>query len=284
MTTTIVSIDIKCLSHIDTQNQRFTMTFDLTHSTDGPCFQLTQSHCTQATEPHFDNIVSLRRIGESTSTCNKLSAGDKGEIVYRTSITQRYVGIFFEHFELEHFPFDTQPLQIKLGHPDETQLRPDPNSNALTVPQLPEWKVQPTIHYQMNNGDITYSIMAHRQASSYLWKDGLPLFILQSLVWVSYFVPPEDLTDRMEITLSLLGATIAFNYVLSGHVPRTGYLNVFDKYVLGAFILIACMAYEHVATAYLADQLTDKIIMRVIGVIWVVAHMYIAYWIKTQTK
>ncbi|MCH9717048.1 MAG: hypothetical protein K0U52_08190 [Gammaproteobacteria bacterium] len=266
------AIFVHCLSNINTQHQTFTITFDLIS--------------THLNDVQFDNITELKPVKPLITQVVDNRDGTKSTVV-----KQRYIGTFFEHFELEDFPFDIQPLHIKLSSTsDKPIVQHGAIRSELSDPQLPEWQIQPTIqcnppnrrptHHQPNNS-LVFCIIAHRYPWSYVIKDGLPLFILQSLVWVTYFVPPEDLTERMEITLALLGATIAFNYVLSGHVPRTGYLNIFDKYVLGAFVLIAAMAYEQVATAYLHDHIADKLIMRVIGCIWLLIHMYIVYWIKT---
>lgn len=197
----------------------------------------------------FFNATESHSLDESPGI--RIYSGERGRAILWNcgySVTIKH------HYELEHFPFDQQRLQIELRQDnsacwdqfDLTIAAVQFHRNAL---QLAEWGVhEPSVE---RSGQ---SVIAHKASTVTLRVSRLPLFYLYNVVGVmlmlsllgfsAFSLPRGDLSDRLNIVLTLLLTTIAFKFVVSDTIPKVGYNTHLDVFILlnMAFLFsIACV-------------------------------------------
>ncbi len=70
--------------------------------------------------------------------------------------------------------------------------------------------------------------------------------MIVALSWIVFLMDAGDLGNRSTVSVTLLLATVAFSYVVSGITPRISYLTLLDWFLLGCFALIFLSAAESV--------------------------------------
>ena len=65
--------------------------------------------------------------------------------------------------------------------------------------------------------------------------------------WTVFITPASDISDRINSTLTLFLAEVAFLFVIADKLPQVSYLTVMDRIILGSFVLLFFTAVESVA-------------------------------------
>ena len=67
-------------------------------------------------------------------------------------------------------------------------------------------------------------------------------------------VAPEEFSDRMSITMTLLLTSVAFKLVTTEWVPRIAYQTLLDKYNLLTIVVLMAIVLENLIVALLIDE------------------------------
>merc|ERR1711997_586631 len=74
-------------------------------------------------------------------------------------------------------------------------------------------------------------VHVQRRAYKYLWNVALPLMTFVTMAFMTFFVPPEDVADRLGLSLTLVLTSAAYKFVVAGMLPAIGYKTMLDWYV-----------------------------------------------------
>jgi hypothetical protein len=87
----------------------------------------------------------------------------------------------------------------------------------------------------------------------------VPLIICIILSLTSFVLDPEALSERLQITVTMLLAAAAFHQQARGHIPpNLPYTTVLDKYMLGTLFMLLLQAFIHVLIASVKESETES--------------------------
>jgi hypothetical protein len=222
----------------------------------------------------LNNKIVPHKINE---TFNKIRKKTYTNMVYKVI----YDGTFVEHFELQHFPIDTQRLYIRTILTDfpVSIIRNDREiemSNKFTLlkikPLIYEegfsesntWELIDGIHMDEGrtlanrNDGIRYStvniyVTISRNVGFYIWNAMIPVTILVTCSFLSFILNINELASSSQITLTMMLTLIALKFSLVQYIQTTSYMTYMDKYILIAFIYIGLVIVQNVVMYYLSN-------------------------------
>lgn len=189
-----------------------------------------------------------------------------GRIEFERQMTLRIA----TELDLRKLPFDTQQLQLELESfqnlASEVELVLPP-ANLRMVPRisLPQWEprkitgaVAPFYRevYQETYSRATVTIELRRHYHFYIWQMMVPLGIVLGMAFAVFFLPPNDLSDRMSVIIASLLTVVALSYSLHSGLPKIPYLTIIDwLFVLAyAFLGLAMAGMVWISNAHNQDE------------------------------
>ena len=189
-----------------------------------------------------------------------------GRVEYERQLTVQIA----TELDLRKLPFDTQALQIELesfqhlAGAVELVLPPD-NLRITTRISLPQWQpgkltaeVKPVFRevYGETYSRATVTLEVKRHTQFYIWQMMVPLGIVLGMAFAVFFLPPNDLSDRMSVIIASLLTVVALSYSLHSGLPKISYLTVIDWFfVLAyAFLGLAMAGMVWISTVYQRDE------------------------------
>ena len=189
---------------------------------------------------------------------------------------------FFEHstlqlqapyFDFRDYPFDHQDFyfEVVLSHPvDEVQLVAMKEHTGLG-PLLgeEEWIFEnPVLEISTTQGltgeeshKATLGISGRRHLQYYFVRIFVPLLILLIVSWACFFV--TDYEKRIDIASANFLLFIAFNFAISGDLPRLGYITFVDFILMSMFLITGSLILVSVAVQRLAEKDRKSLINRI---------------------
>ena len=202
-----------------------------------------------------------------TSVSSKLVDSTTGEI----KLTACYKGTFFiTAMSLQLFPFDCQNLQLT--------FRPHKlNANNLQIIAMPavdsamersithEWDVLnhcciiSLTDPAASSTNKSYSsasiiILVRRKSGWFVSNIFIPTFLLLMISWLTFLYSVDSRSDRNDISMATLLASIGNKYVVSDQLPKVDYRTLVDVYVECCFILQAMSVFATAAVTYWSDM------------------------------
>ncbi|OEU57778.1 MAG: electron transporter RnfC, partial [Desulfuromonadales bacterium C00003096] len=150
-------------------------------------------------------------------------------------------------FNFRHFPFDRQQFAIRIDniYPEEFFLfQPMENFNEVgTELGEEEWVVidsATTVTSDLSSSlrpvsRFNFEFNARRQLTYYIFRIFLPLFVIISVSWIIFF--SKDYAKRVDVAGTNLLIFVAFNFTVSGDLPRLGYLTFMDSIIVSGFLV-----------------------------------------------
>merc|ERR1711871_1885688 len=105
---------------------------------------------------------------------------------------------------------------------------------------------------------LNVKIMLQRNITYYMWNVVLIESCLVAASLSVMLLLPEDFSDRMAISLTLLLTTVAFKQVVSGYLPSISYLTILDKYIIGGFLMQILVVAQSAWAKGLVDKQDDE--------------------------
>lgn len=176
--------------------------------------------------------------------------------------------------QLEKFPFDKQTLKaymIPFGFDNsEVQLAINPNYKTLVkdyVKNNPEVNVSewdfkdfslstshPIKQYYGKPAKVsmlTLKISLDRKPANIVWKVLFPLTLLVLAMWAIFWISPEALSDRLNISFIGILSVIAYQFVVEGDMPRIDYFTFTDGFMLLSFAILFSTIIESLSVYWL---------------------------------
>ena len=164
-----------------------------------------------------------------------------------------------ELYELENFPFDRQDLQIELRQ-DDSSTWDDFDLTVFSVLfhkhalELSEWETYEPKIEKSSHKATTILLQVRRIPTFYVTNVVLVMLMLSLLGFTAFALPPDALSDRIDIMLTLLLTAVAFKFVIADAIPKVGYNTHLDNFVMMnmAFLFFA-------AAVCVAGSLTESL-------------------------
>ena len=150
-------------------------------------------------------------------------------------------------FNFRRFPFDLQQFFIRIDnlYPEEFfHFQPMEDFNQVgTELGEEEWVV--TDSGTSVTSDLSSSLRpvsrfnfkfeARRHLTYYIFRIFLPLFVIIAVSWIIFF--SKDYAKRVDVAGTNLLIFVAFNFTVSGDLPRLGYLTFMDSIIVSGFLV-----------------------------------------------
>ena len=201
-------------------------------------------------------------------------------------------GTFIESLELNHFPFDLQPLRISIStsvggikfEEDkylevQSVLRPDFLVN-------PEFRIKSELEITHENGKkllksemikqpileaaedtffsksrgkpipiLQVAVIAQRIPDYYVWNIFFLMFLIVCMQFSAFVaLDPIEAGDRFSVTLTLTLVAVAYKYVVADYLPHLSYFTLCDEYIMASFCFLWVGLVQNGWSGYLALQ------------------------------
>jgi hypothetical protein len=195
----------------------------------------------------------------------------QGNVVLR----QRLAGSLAVDLDLRDFPLDTQRLPIEVISyrygPDELVFS-DASTMVAKLDDLsgggwvfsavePEMSVYRLRENGRGSSQLTFSVMAERQANYYVITLALPMTLILFLAWMVQWLPPDLVPARMGMASATVFSLIALGVSFRLTMPDIAYLTAADRFVLYSTLLLIASLAVTVASVRLAnaDRMEDAV-------------------------
>ncbi len=189
------------------------------------------------------NSRGLDRMLPETATVDR-----QGHVVVR----QRLAGPLAVDLHLHDFPFDTQrlpinvvsyeysPSEIVFSNASELVARLDDlGGQGWTYEAVePERSAFRLRDDGSGGAQISFAVMAEREAAYYVFTLALPMTLILFLAWMAHWLPVEVIPPRMGTATATVFSLIAFGVSFRLTLPKIAYLTDADRFVLYATLLV----------------------------------------------
>jgi len=183
-------------------------------------------------------------------------------------LIKRIEGEFFERFELQNFPFDAQDLTITVSMNcanegpvpvefiDTDKDRDPPQLGVDTVNFAFDdiWVLSPSVKPEITTVGATAKrrfpavhlrACVCRKPNFILLNVAAPTSVIAFLSMTTFFVPPADTADRLELSITILLTAVAFKFASASYLPQISYQTLVDKFCLlcTSFIVLANLSH-----------------------------------------
>ena len=155
--------------------------------------------------------------------------------------------------DFRRFPFDHQVLPVAIESVTEPAFRmslaaAEDFAGFAEDFSLPEWRldgmtighgVVERIQEKQPYERVTFLIAITRLTGFYIWKIMLPMVIIVMISWIVFWMSDDGLGRRAGVSSTGMLTIIAYQFVVSGSLPRFPYLTVMDRFALAALVFIA---------------------------------------------
>jgi hypothetical protein len=199
-------------------------------------------------------IESENSVGHKRNSYT-LEVDPNGMVTY----TEHFDGTFSTAFSLRQFPFDRQVLRMEYlpFYLTGSEFRFAPAPLLLTgvkggkYTELGAWQLN-SLDYSTDKIDgraggestrAVFQITISRRSRFYIWKVFLPLLLMTLIPAVVFWIDAKEFDWMLKIPMTMLLATVAFEFVVARDLPKIGYMTLLDAIFLASYVFFAlCIA------------------------------------------
>lgn len=114
----------------------------------------------------------------------------------------------------------------------------------------------------MHDSLLSVTLLFKRQYSGYVVTTFIPIMLLITIAFFTFFFDPDDFTNRVMVTLSVLIVLASLFSQAAANLPQTSYVKCIDFIFLFAILLIFLVIACHVFLS-LADRHAAHTVIKV---------------------
>ena len=175
-------------------------------------------------------------------------------------------------FDLRRFPFDEQTFEIQIEsftYNNEVVRLVTGNDRVSFSPDLylSEWQItgiEAHVEQTTNVRDrVPFSravVKLHvaREWGFYVYKLWVPLLLIVGLSFSIFWMRDESLAGRTRISATAFLTVVAYQFAISGNLPKVAYLTIMDRLMVASFVLIALTAVQSMAVDKLRKSQPER--------------------------
>jgi len=176
----------------------------------------------------------------------ELMVAADGHATYR----ERFHVRLSSRFRMHEFPFDTQQLRLELESfawsGRDLQLKVKDSVVGFSPEfELPGWTVLGVTerirdHQEPRDrapfSELEALITLKRDPGFFIWKFLVPLTVVMLLISGALWIPPDQIKDRVSVTLTGLLTSAAYGFTVTSYLPAHAYDNYLDAVVVFSLV------------------------------------------------
>mmetsp|Transcript_670 Transcript_670/g.1379 ORF Transcript_670/g.1379 Transcript_670/m.1379 type:complete len:457 (+) Transcript_670:119-1489(+) len=203
-------------------------------------------------------------------------------------LIKRVEGYFFERFDLHNFPFDEQNLTVTVS---ANCAMEGPVPVVFFVPVLDGLDDPPaqlgadTVNFALGDiWDLGETLSASvttiganssrrfpavnlranvkRHSNFIMLNAAIPVSSISFLSLTTFFVPPEDTADRLELSITILLTSVTLKYATNSYLPMISYMTLIDKFTLLCtfVIFVVCLCHTILGFLYTWAEVNSEVL------------------------
>jgi len=261
-----IALSVDQIVSVDQQNENFTLvgSLDLMWQDTDLAFSPDKCRCT-IKEMEVGDLISLateknillplftffNQQGNRWWQNQTVFIEPSGLATYRERFT---VTLQAPDFDFRLYPFDRQQFHVRIdldlpteafrfeatGQPSDI-LGDQLGEEQWSVVKVTQGTTEIPLDKNLKKSRFTMTMEVKRHLNFYLFRIFMPMFLIIGVSWVIFFL--KDYGRQLEVASGNLLVFIAFNFTISGDLPRLGYLTLLDRLIIASFVCAALVVF-----------------------------------------
>ena len=204
----------------------------------------------------WPQLVIINQIGRGDTNAIKISVMPNGEVTYleqRNVRLETPMALYDYPFDIQNLrafmiPFGNMSEEVVLEVDDRYRETTDSYAKRESTVNVAGWDF-PNLNMDVDSTQLqlhetapTFSrmvttIVLERQSWQIVWVLLFPLVVLVSMAWSTFWLDPESISDRLNISFVGILTIVAYQFVVIDNMPRNSYLTFTDTLLLVSFLI-----------------------------------------------